>query len=81
MNKAVQITLSDALESFVESEVESGRFRSAQEVVEAGLRLLEQEQAQLEKLRALLIEGEQSGEPRHVDRDEFLTRMREKYAR
>ena len=54
MNKAVQITLSDALESFVESEVESGRFRSGQEVVEAGLRLREQEQAQLEKLRALL---------------------------
>lgn len=45
--------------------------------MEAGLRLLEEEQVKLEKLRELLIEGERSGEPRHVGRDEFLARMRE----
>jgi antitoxin ParD1/3/4 len=81
MNKHVQVTLGEPLASFVDNEVESGRFGSAQEVVEAGLRLLEEEQVKLEKLRELLIEGEQSGEPRYVDREEFLARMREKYAR
>lgn len=81
MNKAVHITLGEQSGAFVDSEVESGRLSSPEEVVEAGLRLLEEEQAKLEKLRGLLIEGEQSGEPRHVDRDEFLARMREKRAR
>ncbi|WJH39158.1 type II toxin-antitoxin system ParD family antitoxin [Aliirhizobium terrae] len=81
MNKPVQVTIGEPLASFVDNEVESGRFASPDEVVAAGLRLLEEEQQKLEKLRELLIEGENSGEPRHVDRDEFLARMREKHAR
>ena len=81
MNKAVHITLGEPFGSFVDGEVESGRFSSPEAVVEAGLRLLEEEQEKLEKLRELLIEGERSGEPRHVGRDEFLARMREKHAR
>ncbi len=80
MNKPVHITLAEPFGSFVDGEVESGRFSSPEAVVEAGLRLLEEEQAKLEKLRELLIEGEQSGEPRYVDRDEFLARMREKHS-
>ncbi|MGN7292112.1 type II toxin-antitoxin system ParD family antitoxin [Rhizobium sp. SAFR-030] len=81
MNKPVQITLGEPFANFVESEVESGRFASPQAVIEAGLRLLEEDHAKYGKLRALLIEGENSGEPRHVDRDEFLARMRNKYGR
>ena len=81
MNKPLQVTIGEPFLSFVDSEVESGRFGSAEEVVEAGLRLLEEEQEKLEKLRELLIEGENSGEPRYVDRDEFMERMREKHGR
>ncbi len=80
MNKPVQITLSEPFGSFVDGEVESGRFSSAAAVVEAGLRLLEDEQKKLDELRRLLIEGEQSGEPRFLDRDEFIAKMREKHA-
>lgn len=80
MNKPVQVTLGEPFGAFVDSEVESGRFASPEAVVEADLRLLE-ERSKLEKLRELLIEGEQSGEPRYVDRDGFLERMREKHGR
>lgn len=78
MNKSVQIILGEPLESFVDAQVESGQFGSAQEVVEAGLRLLKQEQDKLEWLRQALIEGENSGPGRYVDKDEFIARMRER---
>jgi antitoxin ParD1/3/4 len=76
MSKAVQVTLGETFGSFVDREVESGRFRSPEEVVEAGLRLLEQEQT---KLRELLIEGEQSGEPRPFDPDTLMASLRESW--
>lgn len=81
MNKPVQITVSDQAASFVSRELESGRFDTVDDVVEAGLRLLEEEQMKIERLRELLIEGENSGPARYVDRDEFLSRMREKHGR
>lgn len=51
------------------------------QVVEAGLRLLKEEQARVEWLRNALIDGENSGAARLVERDEFKARMREKYMR
>ncbi len=76
MNKPVQVTIGDPFDSFIDTQVESGRFESAEAVVEAGLRLLEEEQLKIEKLREALIEGERSGEPRLFDREAFLARMR-----
>ena len=79
MNKPVQITLGEPFADFVENEVESGRFASPQAVIEAGLRLLEEDHAKYGKLRALLIEGENSGPAEFLDRNEFLARMRENF--
>jgi antitoxin ParD1/3/4 len=79
MNKPVQITLGEPFADFVENEVESGRFASPQAVIEAGLRLLEEDHAKYGKLRALLIEGENSGPAEFLDRDEFVARMRENH--
>lgn len=79
MNKPVQITIAEPFASIIDGEVESGRFSSREAVVEAALRLLEEDQAKLEALREELRKGERSGTPRHVDGDEFLARMREKY--
>ncbi len=47
--------------SFIEVQVEQRRYSSASDVVRAGLRLLEQQEAHLAALRAALIEGEESG--------------------
>lgn len=81
MNKPVQVTIAEPYDSFIDAQVESGRYNSAEEVVEAGLRLLKEEEARIEWLRNALIEGENSGPSRALDRDEFKSLMREKYMR
>ncbi|MFN7009436.1 MAG: type II toxin-antitoxin system ParD family antitoxin [Allorhizobium sp.] len=77
MNKPVQVTIGDPFDSFIDTQVESGRFESAEAVVEAGLRLLEEEQLKIEKLREALIESENCGPAREFDRDAFMQSMRE----
>lgn len=59
------VALSPHLESFVRQQVESGRFNNISEVVRAGLRLLEDQQAlqaaKLEALREAVAAGLASG--------------------
>jgi len=64
MAKGTTVELGNELGLFVSSGVKKGRYRSASEVIRAGLRLLQDEEAKLEGLRRALIEGEESGEPR-----------------
>src|ERR1700735_328881 len=47
---------------FIEEQVEQGRYASASDVVRAGLRLLEQQEAQLAALRAAIAAGDESGD-------------------
>jgi antitoxin ParD1/3/4 len=59
--------------------VAEGRFGSTSEVVRAGLRLLELEEEKLERLRAALIEGEESGPAEAFDFDLFLAEMHQRH--
>lgn len=61
MSKNTSITLGDHFDYFISSQIESGRFGSASEVVRAGLRLLENNETRLQTLRKALSDGEQSG--------------------
>lgn len=61
MAKNTSITLGDHFDGFIASQVITGRYGSASEVVRAGLRLLERTETKTEALRRLLVEGEQSG--------------------
>lgn len=81
MNKPVQVTITEPYGSFVESQLQSGAFKSAEDVVEAGLNLLKEEQARIEWLRNALIEGENSGPSVPFDRKEFKALMRERHLR
>lgn len=61
MAKNTSVSLGDHFEEFIGSQIESGRYGSASEVVRAGLRLLETAESRLEVLRHALREGERSG--------------------
>jgi antitoxin ParD1/3/4 len=72
MTKPVSLTLDDQAAAFLEGEVRSGRFATQSDVVRAGLRLLEDQEAKLSALRAALDEGEASGYSADFDFDDFL---------
>lgn len=61
MSKNTSITLGEHFDGFIASQLESGRYTSASEVIRAGLRLLEDADSKLHVLRQMLEEGEQSG--------------------
>jgi antitoxin ParD1/3/4 len=79
MPRNTSISLGDHFTTFIDSEVKSGRYGSASEVVRAGLRLLQEHEAKVKALEAALIEGEESGEARPFDSEAFLARMHAKY--
>lgn len=72
MPQNTSISLDDHFANFLAREVASGRYRSASEVIRAGLRLLEARETQLAALRAALVDGEASGTPEPFDFDAFV---------
>lgn len=80
MPRNTSVSLGDHFTSFIDAEVQSGRYGSASEVVRAGLRLLQEHEAKVRALEAALIEGEESGEPQPFDFDAFLARKRAEFS-
>lgn len=76
MSKNTSFSLGDHFVSFINAKVEEGRYGSASDVVRAGLRLLEEEEAKLAALRSALDEGEASGEAGPFDFKAFLASKR-----
>lgn len=66
------ISLDEHFSSFLAHQVETGRYRSASEVVRAGLRLLEDQETRMAALRAALMSGEESGQAEPFDFDAFI---------
>lgn len=61
MAKNTSVTLGDHFDQFITQQLHSGRYGSASEVLRAGLRALEDQEAKMLNLRTMLIQGEQSG--------------------
>lgn len=76
MSKHTSFALGVHFASFVETQLASGRYGSASDVVRAGLRLLEEQETKLAALRAALVEGETSGVSTPFDFDAFVERKR-----
>ena len=76
MAKNTSIVLGDHFESFINSQIASGRYGSASEVIRASLRLLEEREQKIGALRRSLIEGEDSGDAGELDIDEIKRKAR-----
>ncbi len=73
------VSLGQHFTSFIDSQVQGGRYDSASAVIRAGLRLLEEHEAKVKALQDALNAGLQSGEPRPFDSAEFLERMHNRH--
>lgn len=78
MAKNTSISLGPHFESFISKQVKRGRYGTVSEVVRAGLRALEAEEAQLEAVRSALDEGERSGFVEDYSIDDVLAAPRRK---
>ena len=72
MAKNTSVNLSRHFVELIDQLVESGRFGSASEVVREGLRLVEDREAALDRLRRTVAESEASGEAVRFDMGEWL---------
>lgn len=80
MARNTSVTLGTHFSGFISEQLETGRYGSASDVVRAGLRLLEEHEANVRALQDALVAGEKSGTPRPFDSKEFLSRMHVKHA-
>ena len=76
MPRNTSVSLGDHFVGFIDTKVAEGRYASVSDAVRAGLRLLEAEEAKLERLREELVKGEASGPARPFDFDAFLARKK-----
>jgi len=72
MGRNTSISLGNHFEDFVDEKVAAGRFKNASEVIRAGLRLLEEEEAKVVTLKKAIAEGIDSGVARNFDPKKHL---------
>jgi antitoxin ParD1/3/4 len=78
MAKNTSILLGDYFDSFINKQVNSGKFSSASEVIRAALRVFEHEEYKKSELINELRKGEDSGFVKEFDRDKFLNSLHKK---
>ncbi len=79
MGKNTSILLGNHFEEFISSEVSSGRYNSASEVIRTALRLLEVEEQKKKDLDKALIQGEKSGHEKNFNPKVKLKKLHSKF--
>lgn len=79
MAKNTSILLGDYFDTFINQQVQSGKFSSASEVVRAALRMFEHEETKKTQLIQELKKGEKSGFVKDFNRDAFLKTLHQKH--
>lgn len=79
MSKNTSILLGNHFEKFISSEVLSGKYNSASEVIRTALRLLEKEETKKKDINKALIQGEKSGFEKNFDPKVHLKKLHSKF--
>ena len=79
MARTVTVTRGPHYEEFIQANIAGGRYNNVSEVIRAGLRRLEEDEARLAAVRAALIEGEESGVVEGFDPDAFMKKLNDDY--
>ncbi len=79
MPRNTSITLGDHFDRFVFEKINEGKYKSVSQVVRAGLRKLEEDDAKLQVLRLKLQTGENSPAVENFDENHFIAAMHKKY--
>jgi antitoxin ParD1/3/4 len=78
MGRNTSILLGEHFEEFISSEVSSGKYSSASEVIRTALRLLEAEESKKKQLNKALAAGEGSGFENNFDSKALLKKLHSK---
>lgn len=81
MPKNTSILLGDYFDNFISSQIKSGRFSSASEVIRTALRMFEEEESKKSELIKELKKGEKSGFVKDFNRASFLDNLHQKYTK
>jgi antitoxin ParD1/3/4 len=76
MGRNTSISLGDHFEEFVDAKISNGRFKNASEVIRAGLRLLEEEEAKVIALKNSISQGINSGHAPKFDPKKHLEKIK-----
>ena len=69
------ITLTEQQDNWVKAQIEAGNYTNDSEYIRDLIRREQERSAETEAIRAALLEGEASGEPKHLDIAAFKQRM------
>lgn len=69
------ITLTDQQDDWIKAQIAAGQYTNDSEAIRDLIRREQERQAQVQAIRAALIEGEESGAPQPFDLQAFKARM------
>lgn len=76
MPRNTSVTLGKHFDGFIKSKVQEGRYGSTSEAIRAGLRLLEEQETKLDRLKAVLAAGEaELDQGQGIDGDTFMNKL------
>ena len=78
--KRKTITITDNQDNWIKSQIKAGEYTNDSEYIRDLIRRDQTSQADIEDIRAALIEGEESGEPQPFDVARFKSAMTAKHA-
>ncbi|MFY7667276.1 MAG: type II toxin-antitoxin system ParD family antitoxin [Crocinitomicaceae bacterium] len=81
MAKNTSILLGDYFDKFINTQLKTGKYASASEVIRAALRMFEKEETKKNELIKELVKGEKSGFVKDFNRESFVSNLHEKYAK